>query len=136
MATLKDLTQNTNMVVTEVGLRKAFQDLKGYIDTQVTTNSGSLTTRVAALEALIDGTNDVDKVIDTFNEIKTFLADYDTDDTLKSLIDAVNTAIQAEVTRATNAETALAGRITTLENVNVMTDTQAHTLFGDVFTQA
>ena len=95
---------------------------------------------------------DLDNLINTFNEVKAFLADYDEDDTLKSLIDAAESAassaastaesnakdyadtkVGAEKTRAEAAESALSGRITTLENVSIMTTTEAHTLFDSIF---
>lgn len=131
MPTLKEVAASAQ-VVSQVALEKAFRELKGYIDTQDQGNSSAIQNVQSQLNALI-GTEDADKIINTFNEIKAFLADYTEDDTLKSLIDAVNSAITAEETRATGAENALSGRITTLENINVMTAEQAKTLFDSVF---
>ena len=155
MATLKEVA-STVKIVTQVALEKAFRDLKNYIDTQDQNGSSAAQQAIQAvreqLNALI-GTEDADKVINTFNEIKAFLADYTEDYTLKSLIDAVNTAISNETTRATgaentlsaaisteatrakNAESALSGRVTTLENVNVMTAEEAKALFDSVFNE-
>jgi len=124
MATLKEVAA-TQQIVTEVGLGRALTELKTYIDNKDT----ALGQR---LDALL-GTTDATKVIDTFNEIKAFLADYDSDDTLKSLLDAVSAAVTAEQNRATAAEEALGERVTTLENVAVMTSAQAKTLFDGVF---
>ena len=149
--TLKDLAASS-LLVSQVALEKALIELKSYIDTQDAAGSAdtsSLSARLDALIGAVDG--DADKLLNTFNDIKAFLADYDEDDTLKSLIDAVNTAVSDEatrataaegqlntaigneVTRATNAETALGGRITTLENINIMTAAEAKTLFDSVF---
>lgn len=155
MATLKELAASAQLVAQE-GLEKALTELKNYIDTQDASGAGSASAAIQAvqdqLNALVGAQEgDADKVLNTFNEIKAFLADYSEDDTLKSLIDAVNTAITAEQTRATTAEGnlstaiateksraegaegALSGRITTLENVEVMTAAQAKTVFDKVF---
>lgn len=153
MPTLKELAL-TAQIVTQEALEKSFRDLKNYIDTQDQSGSSAAQAAIQAvqdqLNALI-GSEDADKLINTFNEIKAFLADYTEDDTLKSLIDAVNTAISnettratgaesalsaaisSETTRATNAESALSDRVTTLENINVMTAAQANELFDSVF---
>lgn len=135
MATLKEVAASVQLV-SQVGLERALIELKTYIDTQDASGSSSASAAIQAvqdqLNALI-GTEDADKVLNTFNEIKAFLADYTEDDTLKSLIDAVNNAVTAEQTRAEAAESALSGRITTIENVNVMTSEQAKALFDSVF---
>ena len=153
MPTLKEVAA-TAQVVSQVALEKAFRELKNYIDTQDASGSSGASAAIQAvqnqLNALI-GTDDADKVLNTFNEIKAFLADYSEDDTLKSLIDAVNTAISGEQTRAQaaeaalntaigneasraqGAESALDGRITTIENVHVMTAQEAKDLFDEVF---
>ena len=153
MPTLREVATSTQ-IVSQVALEKALRELKGYIDTQDASGSSSASAAIQAvqnqLNALI-GTDDADKVLNTFNEIKAFLADYSEDDTLKSLIDAVNTAISGEQTRAEaaeaalntaigneasraqGAESALDGRITTIENVHVMTADEAKALFDEVF---
>jgi hypothetical protein len=124
MATLKEVAA-TQQIVTEEGLGRALTELKTYID-------GKDTAIGQRIDALL-GTTDATKIIDTFKEIKDFLSDYDSDDTLKSLLDAVSSAVAAERSRATGAEEALGGRVTTLENVAVMTSAQAKTLFDGVF---
>lgn len=154
MSTLKEVA-GEQQLVTNIALEESLTRLKSYIDSQDTSES---TAREAAiqglqdeLDALVGGEPDVDNIINTFKEIKDFLADYTEDDTLKSLIDAVETAVSneetrakaaeqantnaitAEVTRATAAENDLSGRVTTLENVEVMTAQQASDLFDDVF---
>ena len=135
--TLKDMAASAQLV-SPVALEQALSQLKTYIDTQDTAGSSAATAAIEAVDAKLDALiggeqGDVDKIINTFNEIKAFLADYDEDDTLKSLLDAVNTAISTEQTRAEAAEAALSGRITTLENVAIMTANQAEALFNDVF---
>lgn len=124
--TLKDLAASVK-VVGNAALEQALSDLKTYIDSQDLQIQGNLDTLIGAQGG------DVDKLLNTFNDIKTFLADYSEDDTLQSLLNAVNTAIGNEATRAGAAETALGGRITTLENVNIMTAQEATTLFNSVF---
>ena len=124
MATLKEVAA-TQQIVTEVVPGRALTELKTYID-------GKDTAIGQRIDALL-GTTDATKIIDTFKEIKDFLSDYDSDDTLKSLLDAVSSAVAAEQIRATGAEEALGGRVTTLENVAVMTSAQAKTLFDGVF---
>lgn len=131
MPTLKEVAA-TAQVVSQVALEKSFRELKSYIDTQDASNNTAIQNVKSQLDALI-GTEDADKVLNTFNEIKAFLADYTEDDTLKSLIDAVNTAIGNEQTRAQNAETALSGRVKTLEDIQVMTAEQAKALFDTIF---
>lgn len=135
--TLKELAA-TAQLVSQTALEQALIQLKTYIDTQDTAGSSAATAAIEAVDAKLDALiggeqGDVDKVINTFNEIKAFLAGYDEDDTLKSLLDAVNTAISTEQTRAEAAEAALSGRITTLENVAIMTANQAEALFNGVF---
>jgi len=152
--TLKDLAAQAKLVAQDA-LEKALTELKSYIDTQDQAGSGASADAIAAVNARIDtliGQGDTTQVIDTFNEIKAFLADYSKDDTLKSLIDAAinaattaastaesnaktyaDTKVQTEETRATNAEGALSDRITTLENVSVMTAAEAETIFDSVF---
>ena len=110
--TLKDLAAQAKLVAQEA-LEKALVELKKYIDTLI-------------------GVNDATQAIDTFNEIKAFLAGIQ-DTTLQQLLNAVSTAIQTEESRASGAESALSGRITTLENVSVMTASEAKTIFDSVF---
>ena len=131
MATLKEAAIGGEKMVSDVALGRALMELKTYIDTQAAAPAQAVQAQLDALIGAQGG--DTDKLLNTFNDIKTFLADYDEDDTLKSLIDAVDTAIGNERTRAEAAETALGGRITTLENANVMTSAQAKTLFDSVF---
>lgn len=154
--TLKDLAV-TGQVVMQEALRQSLTNLKTYIDQQDAAGSSAAQDAIDAvnerLDTLIGGEEgDVDKVINTFNEIKDFLAQIDDDgDTLKQILDAINTAISnevsrasaaeqanasaisAEATRAQNAESALSGRVTTLENIAVMTSTQATGIFNEVF---
>ncbi len=152
--TLKDLAASAKLVAQEA-LEKALTELKTYIDTQDTAGGSAASQAIAQVNARIDtliGQGDVTQAIDTFNEIKAFLADYSDSDTLKSLIDAaINAAataagtaesnaktyadgkVQAEQTRATNAESGLSSRITTLENVSIMTAAEAETIFDSVF---
>lgn len=135
MATLKEVAA-TAQVVSQVALEKALRELKAYINAQDTAGASAASDAVQNLQNQLDalvGSEDADRLINTFNEIKAFLADYSEDDTLKSLIDAVNTAISGEQARAEQAESALSGRITTLENVHVMTAEEAKTLFDSVF---
>lgn len=131
MATLKEAALGGEKIVSEVALGRALSELKTYIDTQAAAPAQAVQAQLDTLIGAQGG--DTDKLLNTFNDIKTFLSDYDEDDTLKSLIDAVGTAIGNERTRAEAAETALGGRITTLENANVMTSAQAKTLFDSVF---
>ena len=155
-STLKDLAA-TAKLVSQTALEQALTDLKSYIDAQDTAGGSAASAAVQAvsdrLDTLIGAQDgDLDNLINTFNEVKAFLADYDEDDTLKSLIDAAESAassaastaesnakdyadtkVGAEKTRAEAAESALSGRITTLENVSIMTTTEAHTLFDSIF---
>lgn len=75
----------------------------------------NVTAKVKNLQDQIDTITkdgETQKAIDTFNEVKTFLADYNTDDTLKSIIDAANTAAQkAADTALSSAKTYVDGRI-------------------------
>lgn len=128
--TLKDLA-STVQVVSQEALERAFVELKTYIDAHA--GSEAVQQLQTQLDTLIGAEGDADKLLNTFNDIKAFLADYSEDDTLASLISAINTAVSNEATRATAAETALSGRITTLENISVMTSAQAKTLFNSVF---
>ena len=151
--TLKDLAASVKIVDQEA-LEKSLRELKAYIDAQDAAGGSSAGEAVQHVQDQLNalmGTGDATQLIDTFNEIKAFLADYDNQDTLKSLIDAVNTAIGTEqtraetaegslstaigneATRAQNAESALSGRITTLENASVMTAAEAKILFDSVF---
>ena len=136
--TLKDLAERVKLV-SEVGLEQALTQLKSYIDTNDTTINNKIDSLIGAQGG------DADKIINTFNEIKAFLADYKEDDTLKSLIDAVNSAVTAEANRATAAEQAeaqraaaaeqaLDGRLTTLENIHVMTAQEAQDIFDEIYT--
>ena len=154
MATLKEVAAQ-QQVVTDVALRKALTELKAYIDA----NAGSiLSGEIAAINGRINTligedengqSIDVTQAIDTFNEIKDFLAGVE-DTTLAGLISTINTAIEGKATKATtlagygitNAYTkgevdgitgAISGRVTTLENVEVMTAEQAGTLFDSIF---
>ena len=130
MATLKEVAASAKLVSQEA-LERAFTELKSYIDTHAVDAAQDVQNQLDALIGAQEG--DADKLLNTFNDIKAFLADYDEDDTLKSLIDAVNNAIGTEQTRAEAAEAALSGRITTLENVSIMSSAQAKTLFDSVF---
>lgn len=136
--TLKDLAASVKLV-SEVGLEQALTQLKSYIDTNDTTINNKIDSLIGAQGG------DADKIINTFNEVKAFLADYTEDDTLKSLIDAVNNAVAAEANRATAAEQAeaqraaaaeqaLDGRLTTLENIHVMTAQEAQDIFDEIYT--
>lgn len=154
--TLKDLAA-TAKLVSQTALEQALTDLKSYIDAQDTAGGSSAQQAVQAVQNQLDTligapSGDLDNLINTFNEIKAFLADYDEDDTLKNLIDAAEAAAQTaastaeqnaksyadgivatESTRAQDTERALGGRITTLENVSIMTAQEAHTLYDGVF---
>lgn len=154
--TLKDLATSAKLV-SQTALEQALSDLKSYIDAQDTAGGSAASTAVQAvsdrLDTLIGAQNgDLDNLINTFNEVKAFLADYNEDDTLKSLIDAAEAAAQTaattaennaksyaegivstESTRAQGAESALSGRITTLENVSIMTAQEAHAIYDGVF---
>ena len=156
--TLKDLASSAK-VVSQVALEKAFRELKAYIDTQDASGLSAASQAVAnlqqQLDTLVGGEGDLDKVINTFNEVKAFLADYSEDDTLKSLIDAAVSAattaastaetnakayadekVGAEKTRAEGVEQGLDGRLQTLEGISVMDATEAKTIFDSVFNPA
>lgn len=82
-----------------------------------------------------DGTVvDVTSAIDTFNEIKEFLSGIEDTD-LQSLLSAVNTAVSNEATRAQAAETALGTRVTTLEDIDVMTAAEVQSLWDEIFNE-
>jgi hypothetical protein len=153
--TLKDLAASAKLV-SQDALEQALTDLKSYIDTQDTAGGSAATAAIQnlqqQLDTLVGGDGDLDTIINTFNEVKAFLADYAESDTLKNLIDAAisaattaagnaetnaksytDTKVGAEETRATAAEGALSGRVTTLENVAIMTATEATTIFNGVF---
>lgn len=154
--TLKDLAA-TAKLVSQTALEQALSDLKSYIDTQDTAGGSAASAAVQAVSDRLDTLigaqeGDLDNLINTFNEVKAFLADYNESDTLKNLIDAAisaattaagnaesnakayaDTKVGAEETRATGAESALSGRITTLENVAIMTAAEATTIFNGVF---
>lgn len=132
--TLKELAASAKLVAQEA-LEKALTELKTYIDAQDAAGSGASSAAIAAVNARIDaliGEDDATAAIDTFNEIKAFLAGIE-DTTLQQLLNAVSTAIQTEETRATGAEQALSNRVTALENVSVMTASEAKTIFDSVF---
>lgn len=129
--TLKELA-STAQIVTQTALERALRELKTYVDNQSVAAAKSLQDQIDALVGAAGG--DADKLLNTFNDIKAFLTDYSEDDTLKSLLDAVQNAVNAEQTRAEAAEAALGQRVTTLENVSIMTDAQAKSLFDSVFT--
>lgn len=129
--TLKELA-STAQIVTQTALERALRELKTYVDNQSVAAAKSLQDQIDALVGAAGG--DADKLLNTFNDIKAFLTDYSEDDTLKSLLDAVQNAVNAEKTRAEAAEAALGQRVTTLENVSIMTDAQAKSLFDSVFT--
>lgn len=131
MGTLKDAA-GQQQLMTEVALTAVLRELKTYIDGQsAAADIQALNDRLDALVGAASG--DTDKVLDTFNEIKAFLADYSEDDTLKSLIDAVSAQVSTERTRAEGAESALGTRVTAIENVPVMTAAQAEAVFDGVF---
>lgn len=156
MATLKELAASAKLVAQE-GLEKALVELKNYIDTKDAEGGSSASEAIAAVNERLDTLigsedGDADKVINTFNEIKRFLEQIDDDgNTLKQILDAVNTAISNEVSRASaaeqtnaqavadeksraeTAENALSERVTTLENVSVMTAAEAGEIFNQVF---
>ena len=129
--TLKELA-STAQIVTQTALERALRELKTYVDNRSVAAAKSLQDQIDALVGAAGG--DADKLLNTFNDIKAFLTDYSEDDTLKSLLDAVQNAVNAEKTRAEAAEAALGQRVTTLENVSIMTDAQAESLFDSVFT--
>ena len=154
--TLKDLAA-TAKLVSQTALEQALSDLKSYIDTQDAAGGSSAQQAIEQLQTQLDTLigaqeGDLDNLINTFNEVKAFLADYNESDTLKNLIDAAEAAartaastaennaksyadglVSTESTRAQGAESALGGRITTLENVSIMTAQEAHTLYDGVF---
>lgn len=156
MATLKEVAA-TAQIVTQTAMGKYLDKLKVYIDTKDGEGAAAASAAIAQVQSNLDALigaqgGDVDNVINTFNEIKAFLADYSEDDTLKNLIDAAVSAattaaataesnakayadekVGTEKTRAEGAEEALSGRITTLENINVMTEQQANDLFEQIF---
>lgn len=155
MATLKELAASAKLVAQE-GLEKALVELKNYIDTKDAAGGSSASEAIAAvnerLDTLIGGDADADKVINTFNEIKRFLSEIDDDgDTLKQIISTINTSISDEASRAKEAEqanaqavadeksravaaeNALSERVTTLENVSIMTAAEAGEIFNQVF---
>lgn len=134
MATLKEVALQGGKIIDAVALERSLRELKTYIDTTAAEPAQRVQEQLNALIGAQGG--DADKLLNTFNDIKAFLADYDEDDTLKSLLDAVTTAIGTERTRAEGAEAALSGRITTLENVDVMTSAEAKTLFDSVYSPA
>ena len=132
--TLKDLAAQAKLVAQDA-LEKALIELKTYIDAQDAAGSGASADAIAAVNARIDtliGVNDATQAIDTFNEIKAFLAGIQ-DTTLQQLLNAVSNAVQTEESRAMGAESALSNRVTTLENVSVMTASEAKTIFDSVF---
>lgn len=131
MATLKEIALSGGKMIDAVALERSLRELKTYIDTTAAEPARRVQEQLDALIGAQDG--DADKLLNTFNDIKAFLADYDEDDTLKSLLDAVGTAIGTERTRAEAAEQALSARVTTLENVPVMTSAEAKTLFDSVY---
>ena len=134
MATLKEVALQGGKIIDAVALERSLRELKTYIDTTAAEPAQHVQEQLNALIGAQGG--DADKLLNTFNDIKAFLANYDEDDTLKSLLDAVTTAIGTERTRAEAAETALSGRVTTLENVDVMTSAEAKTLFDSVYSPA
>ena len=154
MATLKEVAAQQQVII-GASLEQTLVLLSTYLAGKFSEESTARTEAVQNLQqqlnTLVGGGGDLDKVINTFNEVKAFLSDYSEDDKLKTLIDAVNSAIAteahrataaenalggritAETTRATNAESALGGRITILENVQVMTSQDASDLFDSIF---
>lgn len=131
MATLKEIALSGGKMIDAVALERSLRELKTYIDTTAAEPARRVQEQLDALIGAQGG--DTDKLLNTFNDIKAFLADYDEDDTLKSLLTAVDTAIGTERTRAEAAEQALGARVTTLENVPVMTSAEAKTLFDSVY---
>lgn len=129
MNTLKELAASAHLV-SQTALERALSELKGYIDAQDDAYKQALQSQ---LNALIGSEGDADKLINTFTEIKNFLADYSEDDTLKSLLDAVNNAVGTETARAKGVENELSGRIKTLEDISVMTAAEAKAIFDSVF---
>lgn len=153
MATLREIAA-TQQVVTDVAFRKALEELKVYIDAHGGDYSSEIDAINERLNTLIGEDEsgqsvDVTTAIDTFNEIKDFLAGIE-DTTLAGLITTINNAIDGKATKATtlagygitNAYTktesdaitdAISARVTTLENVEVMTAAQAEALFDSIF---
>lgn len=153
MATLREIAA-TQQVVTDVAFRKALEELKVYIDAHGGDYSSEIDAINERLNTLIGEDEsgqsvDVTTAIDTFNEIKDFLAGIE-DTTLAGLITTINNAIDGKASKATtlagygitNAYTktesdaitdAISARVTTLENVEVMTAAQAEELFDSIF---
>ncbi len=132
MSTLKELAQSANLVAQEA-LERALSELKNYIDNKDAADKSQLQSQIDALVGAAGG--DADKLLNTFNDIKAFLADYDEDDTLKTLLDAVQSSVTTERERAVGVEQALSTRIKTLEDVSVMSSQQAKDLFDSVFAE-
>lgn len=68
--------------------------LANYDDTSVTQAIALINT---TLSDLTTDSSTVTEVIDTFEEIKAFLSDYDTNDKLKSIVDAATTSVETWV---------------------------------------
>ena len=134
MATKLDELQSP--LLSKTGLDKLLVLLKNYLD-NFEPSSEAIEHINERIDTLVgqkeDGTVvDVTTAIDTFNEIKDFLSGIEDTD-LQSLITAINNAVTAEATRAGNAETALGSRISTLENLDVMTAAEVNAAWNAVF---
>lgn len=134
MATKLDELQSP--LLSKTGLDKLLVLLKNYLD-NFAPSTEALEHINERIDTLVgqkeDGTVvDVTTAIDTFNEIKDFLSGIEDTD-LQSLLTAINNAVTAEATRAGNAETALGNRISTLENLDVMTAAEVNAAWNAVF---
>lgn len=119
------------------GLDRLLTLIKGKIDNLPT--SDAVEHINARIDTLVgkkeDGTVvDVTSAIDTFNEIKEFLSGIEDTD-LQSLLDAVTNAVSDEEDRASAAEDDLSDRITTLENIEVMTASEVQSAWDEVFNE-
>lgn len=117
------------------GLYRLLNLIKGKIDNLPTSDDVEhINSRIdTLLGKKEDGTViDVTSAIDTFNEIKEFLSGIEDTD-LQSLLDAVTNAVSDEEDRASAAEDDLSDRITTLEDIEVMTASEVQSLWNEVF---
>lgn len=147
----------TLKVVGQDALAEAITSLKTYIDRKDNLTKNKADIAVAFVQNKLNNLigsqdGDADTIINTFNEIKAFLADYDEDDTLKSLITAATTAAQnaantaesnaksyadgkvgTEKSRAEGAEGDIEDGVEDLEGIDVMTAAEANKLFENTF---
>lgn len=134
MATKLNVLQSP--LLSKTGLDELLVLLKNYLD-NFAPSTDALEHINQRIDTLVgqteDGTVvDVTTAIDTFNEIKDFLSGIEDTD-LQSLLTAINNAVTEEATRAGNAETALGNRISTLENLDVMTAAEVDAAWNAVF---